>query len=369
MGHKRSKADLCLCFKWTTAFGLIIWLSWVDDCYIAGKKEGVMKAKNEMMGHFECDDVGVLRECVGCKINYEPERGHLKITQPVLLQSFNDEFNLPDGKASSLPAPPGEVLVKGKEGEELPSYLQSACRSGVGKLLYLAKWSRPEIKNRVRELSRFMTEATTHHLNAMHKLMKHCVSTPKRGLLLCPSGHWDGSPDFEHAVHGKSDSDYAKDPETRRSVGGRSTCLNDSPVVRKSNVFQHVTLSATESELASATHCAQDMLFVMRTLESMGLKVKKPMLLCVDNKGAKDLANNWSCGGRTRHVEVRQYFLRELKELDLMHTAWQSGDDNETDLCAKNLGGAKFEKHTSVYCGTDEHMKSDSQLREGVRGE
>ena len=84
-----------------------------------------------------------------------------------------------------------------------------------------------------------------HHLDSMCKAMKHCVSTPKRGLLIKPSRLWDGNPDFEHVVHGTSDSDYSKDPDTRRSVGGRTTFLNDSPAVRKSNMFEHVTLSAT----------------------------------------------------------------------------------------------------------------------------
>jgi hypothetical protein len=41
-------------------------------------------------------------------------------------------------------------------------------------------------------------------------------------------------------------------------------------------------------------------------LESMGLNVKLPMALEIDNKGAVDLANNWSIGGRTRHVDARQ---------------------------------------------------------------
>ena len=44
---------------------------------------------------------------------------------------------------------------------------------------------------------------------------------------------------------------------------------------------------------------AQDMLFQMRVIESMGLKVEKPMILKVDNKGEKDVAHNWSTAGRT----------------------------------------------------------------------
>ena len=81
-----------------------------------------------------------------------------------------------------------------------------------------------------------------------------------------------------------------------------------------SRIQGHVTLSVTEFELAAAAQCVQDMLFVMCVMESIGLKVLKPMILELDNKGAKDLTHNWSVGGRTRHVNVREWFLRDLKE-------------------------------------------------------
>jgi hypothetical protein len=53
------------------------------------------------------------------------------------------------------------------------------------------------------------------------------------------------------------------------------------------------------------------MIYYKNVLESMGLKVKLPVLLKMDNKSAVDLANNWSVGGQTRHVDVQQCFLRE----------------------------------------------------------
>ena len=56
-------------------------------------------------------------------------------------------------------------------------------------------------------------------------------------------------------------------------------------------------MSVAESESVSATECAQEMLFNMRVLELIGLKVKKPMILEVDNKGAVDLSHNWNVGG------------------------------------------------------------------------
>ena len=93
--------------------------------------------------------------------------------------------------------------------------------------------------------------------------------------------------------------DYAKDPMMHRSVSGYATFLSRAVVMTKSKMQQSVTLSVREAESVAATLCAQDLLFIMRLLESIGLKVKKPMILKVNNKGTKDLASNWSVGGQT----------------------------------------------------------------------
>ncbi len=82
------------------------------------------------------------------------------------------------------------------------------------------------------------------------------------------------------------------------------------------------------------------------------------MILRIDNKGACDLINNWSVGGRMRHVEVKQWFLRELKEQGLIETIWISTDEIPSDLYTKNLGGPTFSKHTTVFCGEDKYMKA-----------
>jgi hypothetical protein len=49
-------------------------------------------------------------------------------------------------------------------------------------------------------------------------------------------------------------------------------------------------------------------------LESVGLQVQLPIKLNIDNSGCIDLICNWSSGGRTRHMETRMFWLRELKE-------------------------------------------------------
>ena len=75
------------------------------------------------------------------------------------------------------------------------------------------------------------------------------------------------------------------------------------------------------------------------------------MVLKVDNKGAKDLMNNWSVGGRTRHISVKQYFLRDLKEAGLIVIKWIPTEDMTADIFTKNLPAPLFEKHTKKILG------------------
>jgi hypothetical protein len=66
--------------------------------------------------------------------------------------------------------------------------------------------------NSVWELSHFMTGAMAAHMKAMYHVMKLCLGTRDKGLMtLKPNCKWDGDPNFEFVITGRSDSDYAKD--------------------------------------------------------------------------------------------------------------------------------------------------------------
>ena len=191
-----------------------------------------------------------------------------------------------------------------------------------------------------------MSAASPEHTKAMKRVMKFCVDTAERGLFLKPNGKWNGDKEFNFSVRGMSDSDFAKDTEKRRSVSGWVTFLCDAPVTAKSKMQEITALSVTEAELIAAVQCAQDMLFIMRVLESMELKVKKPMVLEMDNQGAIDLINNWSAGGRTRHMDVRYHFLRDLKLDKVIVVRHVASQDNCADPMTKNLPGPLYEKHS-----------------------
>jgi hypothetical protein len=55
--------------------GLVLWISWVDDCLMMRHKEAVLQAKQGLLQHFDCDEVGELTEYVGCKIERNEAEG------------------------------------------------------------------------------------------------------------------------------------------------------------------------------------------------------------------------------------------------------------------------------------------------------
>jgi hypothetical protein len=134
----------------------------------------------------------------------------------------------------------------------------------------------------------------------------------------------------------------------------------------KNKMMPVVAVLVTEAELFAATWCAQDISFEMQILESMGLKVKKPMRMNVDNKGAKDLCDNLTVDGRTRNVEVKQMFLRKLKESKVVNTNWIPREEMSSNIYIKNLQGL-FLKHGSKFDGKYQYMKIENECRNSQR--
>ncbi len=238
-----------------------------------------------------------------------------------------------------------------EDGNVLNSEDQTILRFGIGKLMYHMQYSCPDIAQAVRDLARHMTRGDETHMQAMLRCMQYLKCTKDAGLLLKPTRKWDGTNDFQFKIRGRSDSDYAKCTWSRRSVSGYMVFLEDAPVMHRSATQKTVALSVTEAEINAAVLCVQDMLYAKNLIKSIRLKVELPMILEVNNKGAVDIINSFSVGGRTRHIDVRQCFLRELKEAKQLVVNWIPGSENSADMFTKNLDGPQFKRYAEQLLG------------------
>ena len=298
-----------------------------------------------------------MTEYVGSKLTLTRDddgKGTIQFTQPVLIQKLKEEYTVPDGPVSKTPAVAGQVLIKG-DGEGTVSLEQSKMyRSATATCMFLMQWSRPDIFNAVRGLARHMTAPREAHVRALMTLLKYVTHTKERGLVIAPRDMWTTG--YKFRIHGRSDSDYATNPDDRRSVSGGRVFVNDVPISFRSVTQKFVMLSVTEAKIAAGVMVAQDMLYVYRLLESLELEVEFPMVLEMDNSGAVDIANSWSVGGRTRHVDVQNYFLRELKDQGLLVIKHIAGEQNDADIFTKNVTSAIFDRHVPLYVGKDEYV-------------
>jgi hypothetical protein len=110
------------------------------------------------------------------------------MTQPVLLQSFQDEFDIHAGneqpKTPGIPGKRYNSETKPPQGGERNTCL----RSGLGKLMHLGQWSRPELSNVMHDLSRYNTNCSEDHIDDIHRAMRYATATLNRGLTITPEG-------------------------------------------------------------------------------------------------------------------------------------------------------------------------------------
>ncbi len=82
----------------------------------------------------------------------------------------------------------------------------------------------------------------------------------------------------------------------RRSVSGYVIYLEEAHVMHRCAMQKTVALSLHETELNAAVLCVQDMLYTKNLLKSVGLKVKLPIMLEINNKVVVDLINSFTVG-------------------------------------------------------------------------
>ena len=67
------------------------------------------------------------------------------------------------------------------------------------------------------------------------------------------------------------------------------------------------------------------------------------MVIKCDNQGAIFLARNES-STRTKHVDVRYHFIRDLVEQGIIQLEYVNTKENTADMLTKNLPTEQFEK-------------------------
>ena len=349
IGFKRSAADPCLFIRGSGDQLLVICL-YVDDGIALGKKSVIKNFFEELKAEsITTTTEETMGDYLSCEIRMNSDMTKAWLGQPHMVKKIEKTFgkmveSMPKYKT---PGTPGQGLVRPKEGDVKVSLdEQTTYRSGTGMLLYCTKHSRPDISNAVRELTKVLDGATPEAFKEMLRIIKYVLDTSTLGLKIepkCP----DGDLLWNLVVY--SDSDWAGDKDNRRSVSGFVMFLCSVPIVWRSKQQKSVALSSSEAEFVAASEAVKEIIFVLQVLESMGITVKTPVVVRVDNMGAIFMSENSSSGTRTRHIDTRWHFVRELVEGKVVEIIFVKSADNFADGFTKNVSTEIHESHASEY--------------------
>ena len=76
-------------------------------------------------------------------------------------------------------------------------------------------------------------------------------------------------------------------------------------------------------------------------------KVDGPTTLYADNDGAIKLTKGYQFHARTKHIDIRYHYIREVHDKGIVDVFYIDGNNNPADIFTKNLGAVKFLKFRS----------------------
>ena len=93
----------------------------------------------------------------------------------------------------------------------------------------------------------------------------------------------------------------------------------------------------------AASEASKEAIYLDRLLKELGYRTgNDPIHLSLDNKAAIDSSYNPENHARTKHIERRHYFIRELVEMNQIVVPYVPSDENLADFFTKPLKAARF---------------------------
>lgn len=328
LGFKRSSSEHALYIRSSPTNVVIISL-YVDDLLITGDDhEQIDQIKKAMMKQFDMSDLGKMSYFLGMEIIQRQES--IILHQHKYAREILKKFKMMECKPVKTPSVQKQTLQKGDGSEANETY-----RSIVGSLMYLTN-TRPDLVQAVGMLSRYLHCTGEEHMKAAKRVLRYVKGTMSYGLQLKKTS--------ELSFYGYSDSDWAGSIEDMKSTSGYCFTLGSGMFSWCSKKQSVVAQSTAEAEFIAATAAANQVLWIRKLLmdlqESQGQSTK----ILVDNQSAIAIANNSVFHGKTKHFNVKLYFLREAQQEGSISLHYCKTEDQVADIFTKPLSVGRFEE-------------------------
>jgi len=277
-------------------------------------------------------DNGEVNYMLGIKISMAAAGARL--SQTAYINGVLERFGM--SGCASVPTPmthAGSELGPREDGKATKTEIHDYA-SMLGCLLWIAQCTRPDISYAVSKLARYMANPSLDHFKAAKRILRYLSGTSNLGLVYTQSN--------APQISAYSDSDFAQDRSTRRSVSAYTVYLHGNLISWRSRLQPTVTVSTAEAEYLALSEAGREVRWIISLLGELHFSLRGPAPIFTDNQGAEAISKNPESHGRTKHIPTHHHLIRDYQKAGYVQVGRVGTNDNPADILTKAASPARF---------------------------
>ena len=354
----RCESDLCL---WARDIGTdkaTFMCVFCDDIFITAPNAACFdRISKELAEKWDDCHVELPKFALGCDI--EQNENGIKICAKTKIDALLKDINMDVCKIKKTALEPGvDINVDDcpKNGEPP---LKEEYRQVLGRISYMMTSCRPDLAHAVSQLSRVQANPGRIHWRQLMHVCRYLRGTRTHGVSF---RRMDGANEEKHVVTSYADAAWAdirggigdkNATQARHSSLGYILFMNGGPITWKSKVSCSIALSSAEAELFASVHCAKEIAHIRRLCKLLGIEQLEPTTMYDDSTAAIAINNSDATTARLRHIEIKWFFVRQLRGQGLVRMKKIHTDENVSDHLTKALAAPKFCKFRDMMVSAE----------------
>lgn len=315
----------------------IVLLAYVDDLVLFGRDQyAINKTVNLLKAKLDVKILGKVKYLLG--VNFETINNVTYLSQNTYIDKLIKRFNELPKSYVNLPIKVGQKLPiadKDSKVEETELMKKYPYRTLIGCLSFLASRSRPDIEYAVNTMSQFNSSYTKEHWEIVVNIFNYVCNTKHCKINLTATNNC--------GLVAFSDANWGSDLTFRHSTGGYLIKFCDVPIAWKSTKQKMIALSSMEAEFVALTESTKELLWFENIVCDLDVyNFGKPIQFC-DNLSAMYFCKNNLENAKTKHIDIKLKFIRQLVNEDKFELKYVNSKSNIADFLTKPISKEKLD--------------------------
>ncbi|GJU73839.1 ribonuclease H-like domain-containing protein [Tanacetum coccineum] len=177
--------------------------------------------------------------------------------------------------------------------------------------------------------SQFIHAPLQSHLKPAFRVLRYLKDAPGKGI------SFNKGDELNLSVY--MDSDWAKCKVTRKSVTGYVIFIGKNLISWKSDKQSMLSKSSAKAEYRAINSVTCEVMWILKILAEMKIDVSLPDPMHCDHSSAIQIATNHVFHDKTKHFEIKLFFLKEKVVDGVVKTVKVKSVDNTAHIFTKGL--------------------------------